>query len=122
MSAKSNLDLERRPRTGASDASWNRQNFVRILFVQCAPANTKRCLRELSRMRFTVNADEAATPEQVAEQLRSQSFHLLVADYPSANWEEMQLLDLLGQMKKDVPIIFLVNGMKRETTAEFILK
>lgn len=34
----------------------------------------------------------------------------------------MQLLDLLGQMKKDVPIIFLVNGMKRETTAEFILK
>ena len=32
------------------------------------------------------------------------------------------MLDLLGQMKKDIPLIFLVHGMKRETAAEFILK
>jgi len=34
----------------------------------------------------------------------------------------MQVLDLLGRMKKDIPLIFLVHGLKRETAAEFILK
>jgi diguanylate cyclase (GGDEF)-like protein/PAS domain S-box-containing protein len=32
------------------------------------------------------------------------------------------VLDLLGRMKKDIPLIFLVHGLKRETAAEFILK
>jgi diguanylate cyclase (GGDEF)-like protein/PAS domain S-box-containing protein len=34
----------------------------------------------------------------------------------------MQVLDLLSRMKKDIPLIFLVHGLKRETAAEFILK
>jgi DNA-binding NtrC family response regulator len=29
-------------------------------------------------------------------------------------------LDLLRQLKKDIPLIFLVHGLKRETAAEFI--
>ena len=32
------------------------------------------------------------------------------------------MLDLMRQMKQDIPLIFLVKGMKRETAAEFILK
>jgi len=32
------------------------------------------------------------------------------------------VLDLLGQMKKDIPLIFLIHGLKREAAAEFILK
>ncbi len=77
---------------------------------------------ELNRMRFTVSLDVAATPSQFAQQLRSQQFDLIVAEYPSLTWQETQVLDLLGQMKKDIPLILLVNGMKRETAAEFILK
>jgi diguanylate cyclase (GGDEF)-like protein/PAS domain S-box-containing protein len=62
------------------------------------------------------------TPEQFAERLRSQLFDLIVAEYPSPNWQETQVLDVLGQMKKDIPLIFLVHGLKREAAAEFILK
>jgi diguanylate cyclase (GGDEF)-like protein/PAS domain S-box-containing protein len=62
------------------------------------------------------------TPEQFAGRLRSQLFDLIVAEYPSTNWRETEVLDLLGQMKKDIPLIFLVHGMERETAAEFILK
>jgi diguanylate cyclase (GGDEF)-like protein/PAS domain S-box-containing protein len=122
MSAKTDPDLTRVKRASACDASWGRQNLVRILFVQCSPANAERCLYELNRTRFTIDSDVAVTPEQVAGRLPSQLFDLIVAEYPSLNWQGTQLLDLLGQMKQDIPVIFLVNGMKRETAAEFILK
>jgi len=62
------------------------------------------------------------TPAQFIGRLRSQIFDLIVAEYPSTNWQETQMLDLLGQEKKDIPLILLVHGMSRETAAEFILK
>jgi diguanylate cyclase (GGDEF)-like protein/PAS domain S-box-containing protein len=61
------------------------------------------------------------TPEQFAERFRSQPFDLVVAEYPSPNWQETEVLDLLHRVKKDIPLIFLVHGFKRETAAEFIL-
>jgi diguanylate cyclase (GGDEF)-like protein/PAS domain S-box-containing protein len=62
------------------------------------------------------------TLEQVAERLRSELFDVVVAEYPSPNWQESQMLDLLHQMKKDIPLIFLVQDLKREIVAEFILR
>ena len=122
MSYKSEPNLEELERASARDAPWARQNFVRILFVHRSVADVERCLFELKRVRFTVSSDVVVTPEQFAGRLRSQLFDLIVAEYPSTNWKETEVLDLLGQMKKDIPLIFLVHGMKRETAAEFILK
>jgi diguanylate cyclase (GGDEF)-like protein/PAS domain S-box-containing protein len=62
------------------------------------------------------------TPEQFAERLSSQTFDLIVAEYPSSNWQETQVLDLLRQMKKDLPLIFLGHGLKLENVAELTLK
>jgi diguanylate cyclase (GGDEF)-like protein/PAS domain S-box-containing protein len=95
---------------------------VRILFVHRSVADVERCLYALESVRFTVSSDVVVTPEQFAERLRSQLFDLIVAEYPSPNWQETQVLDVLGQMKKDIPLIFLVHGLKREAAAEFILK
>jgi PAS domain S-box-containing protein len=122
MSTRSEPNLEELERASARDAPWARQNLVRILFVHRSVADVERCMFELQRVRFTVNSDVVVTPEQFAIRLSSQLFDLIVAEYPSTNWEETQVLDLLGQMKKDIPLIFLVHGMKRETAAEFILK
>jgi diguanylate cyclase (GGDEF)-like protein/PAS domain S-box-containing protein len=115
-------NLKELERASARDAPWARQTFVRILFVHRSAAEVERCLFELKRVRFTVSSDVVVTPEQFAGRLRSQLFDLIVAEYPSTNWEETQVLDLLGQMKKEIPLIFLVHGMTRETAAEFILK
>ncbi len=122
MAAKTDPDLTRLKRAPACDTASGRQNPLRILFVDCSPANTERCLHELGRARFTVDSDAVVTPEQVAGRLPSHSIDLIVAEYPSLNWQGTQLLDLLDQMKQDIPVIFLVNGMKRETAAEFIMK
>jgi diguanylate cyclase (GGDEF)-like protein/PAS domain S-box-containing protein len=122
MSSKCEPNREELERASAGDASWARQNLVRILFVYRSLVDVEHCLHELKRARFTVSSDVVVTPEQFSERLRSQLFDLIVAEYPSTNWQETQVPDLLRQMKKDIPLIFLVRGMKRETAAEFILK
>jgi diguanylate cyclase (GGDEF)-like protein/PAS domain S-box-containing protein len=121
MSAKSK-PLEQAEQVSALDALGRRQNLVRILFIHRSLADVEHCLHELKRARFTVSSDVVVTPEQFAERLRSELFDLVVTEYPSPNWQEMQVLDLLGRMKKDIPLIFLVHGLKRETAAEIILK
>jgi diguanylate cyclase (GGDEF)-like protein/PAS domain S-box-containing protein len=122
MSSKSEPIAEQAARASAWDARERRQNLVRILFVHRSVADVERCLYELNRVRFTVSADVVVTPEQFAARVHAQPFDLIVAEYPSTNWEGTQVLDLLGKMKKDIPLLFLVHGMKRETAAEFILK
>src|SRR5258706_6699916 len=122
MSSKWDRTREELDRVSARDASWARQNLVRSLFVHRSLVDVEHCLHELKRARFTVSSDVVVTPEQFSERLRSQLFDLIVAEYPITNWQETQVPDLLRQMKKDIPLIFLVRGMKRETAAEFILK
>jgi diguanylate cyclase (GGDEF)-like protein/PAS domain S-box-containing protein len=122
MSTKDQRNVQEVTRASARDAPSHGQNLVRILFVHRFVADVERCLYELKRVRFTISSDVVVTPEQFAERLSSQPFDLIVAEYPSTNWQETQVLDLLGQMKKDIPVIFLVHGLKREAAAEFILK
>ena len=123
MLSRSEPDLQEVERASAPpDALARRQNLVRILFAHRSAAEVERCLYELRRVRFTVRPEVVATPEQFVERLGSQPFDLIVAEYPSTNWRETLVLELLGRMKKDIPVIFLAAGMKRETAAGFILK
>jgi diguanylate cyclase (GGDEF)-like protein/PAS domain S-box-containing protein len=122
MSAKSKPDVKQDERAAARDVPERTRNLLRILFINRSLADVERCLHELKRVRFTVSSDVVVTPKQFAERLRSQFFDLVLAEYPSPNWQETQVLNVLGQMKKDIPLIFLVRGLKRETAAEFILK
>jgi len=95
---------------------------VRILFVHRYLADVERCLHELKRMRYTVSSDIVLTPEQFAERLHSEVYDTIVAEYPSPNWRETQALDMLREMRKDIPVVFLAHGLKREIAAELILK
>jgi diguanylate cyclase (GGDEF)-like protein/PAS domain S-box-containing protein len=109
-------------RASALDALGLKRNLVRILFVHRFLAEVEHCLYELKKVRFIVSSDVVVTPEQFAERLRSDPYDLVLAEHPSPNWQETQALDVLHEMKKDIPVIFLVYGLKRETMAEFILK
>jgi diguanylate cyclase (GGDEF)-like protein/PAS domain S-box-containing protein len=99
-----------------------RQHFLHILFVHRSPMDVERCLHELRRVGFTVSSDVVVTPEQFTDRLRSQCFDLILAEYPSPNWQGAEVLDRLRQLKKAIPVIFLVYFVKRETVAELILK
>ena len=122
MSSKLRTDLDTVERTSALDALGLKRNLVRILFVHRFLAEVEHCLYELKKVRFVISSDVVLTPEQFAERLRSDPYDLVVAEHPSPNWQVTQVLDVLHEMKKDIPVIFLVYGLKRETAAEFILK
>ncbi len=113
--------MEQGTRASALDIIGLRRSLVRILFVHRFLAEVEHCLSELKKARFILSLDIVVTPEQFAERLRSEPFDLVVAEHPSPNWQETQVLDVLREMKKDIPVIFLVKGLKRETTAKFIL-
>src|SRR3984957_19625679 len=99
-----------------------RRHFLRVLFVHRSPVDIERCLHELRRVGFTVSSDVVLTPEQFTDRLHSQCFDLVLAEHPSPNWQGAEVLDILRQLKKAVPVIFLVYFVKRETVAELILK
>src|SRR5258708_12266325 len=122
MSVKSKPELEQVERTLALGALGLRRNLVRILFVHCFLGEIEHCLYDLKKARFIVSSHIVVTPEQFVERLRSEHFDLVVAEHPSPNWQETQALDLLREMKKDLPVIFLVYGLKRESTPKTILR
>jgi DNA-binding NtrC family response regulator len=122
MSTRSAPISDPAAQVSASNAPERRQNLVRILFVNRCLGDVERCLQELKRLRFTVSSDVVLTPEQFVERLRVDVYDTIVAEHPSPNWHETQALDILQHMGKDIPLIFLAHGLKRETAAEFILK
>jgi diguanylate cyclase (GGDEF)-like protein/PAS domain S-box-containing protein len=106
----------------AHDALGLRRSLVRILFIHGSPTDVERCLYELKRLKFTVSSKIVLTPAQCLAQLRAEPFDIVVAEYPSGNWKETQPVDLLREMQKDIPIIYIVDGLNREGAAGFILK
>jgi len=82
----------------------------------------QRCLYELKRRRFTVTSKMLSTPQSFAEELTSEIYDIVVAEYPAPEWQEASPLGLLRQMNKDLPVIYLVHDLKREMTADLILK
>lgn len=100
----------------------SRQHPLRILFVHRCAADVEHCLYELRRVGFAVTSDLVVTPDQFAEHLRLKSFDLVLAEYPSSNWLGAQALDSLQQIKEEIPLIYLVHHVGRETVAELILK
>jgi diguanylate cyclase (GGDEF)-like protein/PAS domain S-box-containing protein len=84
-------------------------------------ADVNRCLHELNRVQFAVFSDVVSSPEQFTDRLGAETFDLIVAEYPSTNWQDTQLLDLLGKMQENIPRILLVQDLKREAVAELML-
>jgi diguanylate cyclase (GGDEF)-like protein/PAS domain S-box-containing protein len=111
-----------RLKQGAPSGSEARHPPLHVLFVHSHAAEVKRCLQELDTVHFTVSAETVVTPEEFSERLSSQAYDLVVAEYPSPNWQETQALELLNRSKRQIPLIFVGRILQRETVAEFITR
>ena len=67
-------------------------------------------------------ADVAGTPEQGLERLITESYDIVVAEYPGADRQGTQARELLAHTVKQIPLIFLTKTLDRETVAELTLK
>src|SRR6202030_4671159 len=99
-----------------------RRPSLHILFVHSHIAEVERCLQELKRVHFTVNAEIVATLEEFTERLSSRDYDLVLAEYSNAAWREGQALEPLHRLKKQIPFIFVSGTLHRETIAQLITK
>jgi len=106
----------------ALSGSEGRHPPLHILFIHSHAAEVKRCLQELDRVHFTVSSEIVVTPEEFSQRLGMHAYDLIVAEYPSPNWQETQALELLQRSKRPIPLIFVGRILQRETVAEFITR
>jgi PAS domain S-box-containing protein len=89
-----------------------------LLFVHRDAAAVDCCLQELAKGHFIVTSDCVVSMAECAEQLRSQTYDVVVVEYPSASCNASQITHLLHQATPGIPVIFLTAGAGGESIAE----
>lgn len=103
-------------RTESTDS--HRHRPLSILFVHRDADVVDSCLEELKKAQFTVTADIVLNLPQCAAQLRSQSYDVVVAEYPSPSWNGAQGLLFLRQAVEEIPLLFVTTSKGKESIAE----
>jgi diguanylate cyclase (GGDEF)-like protein/PAS domain S-box-containing protein len=93
---------------------------LRILFVHSDAADVELCVQELRRAHCKVSADVVLTPEQFAGRLKSRFYDVVLAEYPSPNWQGPQVLEILHLRERQIPCVFLTDRLQLEVVAELI--
>src|SRR5271163_3040636 len=119
MSSTSRDRIEPEPPLVLS-GSASRRLPLRILFVHKDVAGVNHCVQELRRARFKVAAAVVRTPEQFAARLKAKLYDVVLAEYPSANWQGPHELEMLRLGERQIPCIFLTRTMQPEIAAELI--
>jgi diguanylate cyclase (GGDEF)-like protein/PAS domain S-box-containing protein len=99
-------------------ASAHRRRPLSVLFVHRDADVVDNCLEELKKAQFIVNSDFVLTLAQCTQQLRSQSYDVVVAEYPSPSWKGPQAMQLLPQTVREIPLLFLTTAIGSESIAK----
>jgi diguanylate cyclase (GGDEF)-like protein/PAS domain S-box-containing protein len=95
---------------------------LRILFIQSDATNVEPWVQELNRAHFKVSADVVITPDQFAGRLNSKYYDVVLAEYPSPNWQGPSALEILHRTDRQIPCIFLTDTTQPEAVAELTTK
>jgi diguanylate cyclase (GGDEF)-like protein/PAS domain S-box-containing protein len=102
------------------NGSAGRRLPLRILFVHRNIADVELCAQALRRAHFKVTADIVLTPDQFAAHLKARYYDVVLAEYPSPNWQGRHELEMLRLRETQIPCIFLIDTMQPETVAGLI--
>jgi diguanylate cyclase (GGDEF)-like protein/PAS domain S-box-containing protein len=96
----------------------HRRRHLRVLFIHRDADVVDNCLQELKSAQFTISSDLVLTLAQCAQQLRLQTYDVVVAEYPSPNWKGPHAFQLLHQTVAEVPLLFVTTSMGSESIAQ----
>ncbi len=106
----------------ARPIATHRRRMVRILFVDDRESDVELCLQELKRTGFAVSVDWVQAPAEFLERLRTHSYDVIVCDYSLPGWTGMEALDLLHELKQEIPFILATSSLDETMTDAFIRK
>ena len=98
--------------------SSHRRRALQVLFIHRDADAIDCCLQELEKGQFTVRSDLVLNLAQCAEQLRSQSYDVIVVEYPSPSCKGSQSLHLFRQSVLETPVICLTSITRRKALSE----
>lgn len=96
-----------------------RWRSLRALFLHSDAAAIKACLEALEAAQFRVSSDAVTDLAACRERLLAESYDVLVAGHPSANYEKSQIQRLLQQTHQDIPIVLLADFVGTEPIADW---
>jgi diguanylate cyclase (GGDEF)-like protein/PAS domain S-box-containing protein len=96
----------------------HRRRPLRVLFIHRDVDVVESSTEELKKAQFIVNADFVLTLAQCTEQLHSQTYDVVIAEYPSPSWKGPQTLELLRQTVQEIPLLFVTPAMGNGSIAE----
>jgi diguanylate cyclase (GGDEF)-like protein/PAS domain S-box-containing protein len=102
------------------NGSANRRLPLRVLFVHRDLEDVGQCVQELKKGHFKVSVDVVLTPEQFAVRLKAKYYDVVLAEYPSPNWQGRRELEMLRLRERQIPCIFLIDKTQPEMMAELI--
>jgi diguanylate cyclase (GGDEF)-like protein/PAS domain S-box-containing protein len=91
------------------------QRSLSILFVANNEVLVEHCLQRLEAAQFTASADVVLTSAHCREKLRSQSYDLVIVEYPSASWSDSPGFRLFHQAAQEIPLLLLVTAKRGES-------
>jgi diguanylate cyclase (GGDEF)-like protein/PAS domain S-box-containing protein len=119
MSSRTQINVQSDPKSFHPESTDSRKSRpLTVLFIHRDADTVESCLQELKRAQFAVSADIALNLAQCTEQLRSQSYDVVVAEYPSPSWKGSQGLQSLRQTVDETPLLFVTTSKGTESIAE----
>lgn len=92
-----------------------------MLVVEDEPADVELALGALRQAGFQTHGDVAQTADEFTEQVRRNSYDVILADYKLPNWNGMESVEILRREGLDIPVI-MVSGSLGELTAVDCIK
>jgi diguanylate cyclase (GGDEF)-like protein/PAS domain S-box-containing protein len=124
LSLKSDLQNASRLHSAgvALDDLPSRRPKVQIAFAHRDPLLVDRCISELKRAGFAVEALIVSEASQLTNLAQSQFFDLAICEYPSDPARRNQVAGFVAEIPKDLPLILLVDNISREDAATLLLR
>ena len=96
----------------------HRRRPLRVLFVHRDAEVVDNCLEELKKAQFVVSADFVLNLAQCGERLRSQSYDVVVAEYPCPSLKGSHALEVLHKQLRETPLLFVASAIGSESIAQ----
>jgi signal transduction histidine kinase len=97
------------------------RSALRVLLVEDDPADLALVLHALRESGFEPSSEVAQTAGEFTEQIRKNSYDVVLADYKLPQWNGMEAVELLRREGLDIPVI-VVSGALGELRAVECIK
>lgn len=104
--------------SAAQVAPTHRTRSLRVLFIHRDADAIDSCLQELQKGQFAVTSDFVLNLPQCVEQLKCQTYDVLLVEFPHPSCKAPEAILLLNQIAKQIPLILLTPRLGMESVAK----